>query len=162
MAMSKRITFWTTFVRLTNLYYPDKEWKGEGGGGSDLTSFENRVFRPPKMVQKIIFRRSDKNKSCYKLNFEWFWAKKVKFWMKLTIWGGVSDLTPSPRRSCGNQNPPKSRWRRGPKGGPHKIKSAQNYYLGIVKKFQINRISHFLTVDFQKMEVRSDPPPRPE
>ena len=43
-------------------------------------------------------------------------------------------------------------------GGPQKTKSAQNYYLGIVKKFQNNRISHFLTVDFQKMEVRSDPP----
>ena len=33
-------------------------------GGSDLTNFENRVFRPPKMVQNIIFRRSDENKSC--------------------------------------------------------------------------------------------------
>ena len=33
-------------------------------GGSDLTPFENQVFRPPKVVQKVIFQRSHKNKSC--------------------------------------------------------------------------------------------------
>ena len=38
---------------------------------------------------------------------------------------------------------PKIQWRRGPKGGPYKIKSAQNKYLGVFKKFQNNCISHF-------------------
>ena len=35
-------------------------------------------------------------------------------------------------------------------GGTHKTKSAQNYYLGIVAKFQTNRLSHFLTAEAQK------------
>ena len=42
------------------------------------------------------------------------------------------------------------KWGLGVLEGSPKTKYAQNYYLGIVKKFQNNRISHFLPVDFQK------------
>ena len=76
--------------------------------------------------------------------------------------GTVVDSDPPHGMCCPNQKVPKSQWRRGRKGGTHKIKSAQNYYLGIVKKFQNNEISHFLTVDFQKNGGQIWPPPRPE
>ena len=59
-------------------------------------------------------------------------------------WGVRSD-PPPPRMRCGFQN---GGW--GVLEGSPKTKYAQNYYLGIVKKFQNNRISHFLTVHFQK------------
>ena len=69
----RKITFWTTFVRPTYLYYSYIEWKGRG---SDMTTFLNWVFRLPKVVQKFIFRCYELSKSYRKLIFEWSWAKK--------------------------------------------------------------------------------------
>ena len=53
---------------------------------------------------------------------------------------------------------PKSRRRRGPKGSSHITKSAQNNYLGLAKKFENNRLSHFLTVLAQKFGGPIRPP----
>ena len=53
-------------------------------------------------------------------------------------WG--SDLTPPPHRMCW----PKQNGGLGVLGGTPKTKYAQNNYLGKVKKFQNNRLSHFL------------------
>ena len=64
-------------------------------------------------------------------------------------WG--SYLTPLPRHECGAaKKSSKKVGEGGVLGGHQKTKSAQKYYLGIVKKFQINRISRFLAVGFQK------------
>ena len=74
--------------------------------------------------------------------------------------GGGSGLTPPPPPECVAE--PKIRQKIGEGEilrGPHK-KSAHKYYLGIVKKFQNNRISHFLIVDFLK-KWRSDLNPLP-
>ena len=57
-------------------------YRVKGREGSDLTTFEYWVFRPLKMVQKVIFPRSELNKNCCKLNFEWFWPRQVHFGMK--------------------------------------------------------------------------------
>ena len=62
----------------------------------------------------------------------------------MTIWDGGSDLTLPARNVLSEEKVPKSRWRRGPRGSPQITKSAQNKYLGKVKKFQNNRLSHFL------------------
>ena len=58
--------------------------------------------------------------------------------MKTGDLGGGSDLTPHPtpeRNVLDLEN--------GGFGGPPKTKSVQKNYLGIVKKFQNNRLSHF-------------------
>ena len=60
-------------------------------------------------------------------------------------WGVRSD--PPPRMECVGRS------KTGGLGGPRgtlRIKSVQNNYLGIVAKFQNNRLSHFLMVAVQK------------
>ena len=76
----RKITFWTTFVRPKTYLIPIFAlYRVTVREGSDLTTFENRTFRHPKVVQNVLFRRYELNKSCWKFNFEWFWSKSP-FW----------------------------------------------------------------------------------
>ena len=49
---------------------------------------------------------------------------------------------------------------RGVLGGPPKTENVQKNYLGIVKKFQNNGLSHFLMVEVQKFRGQIWPPVR--
>ena len=109
---------------------------------------------------------------CSKKYFAVFWAKQklldIKFWVILTIkvhfWMKTDDLRgvrsdPSRPECVAEKKLSENSVKEVSEWKFFKTKKVQNYNLRKVKKFQSNRISHFLTVDFQKMEVRSDPPP---
>ena len=157
--------FCTANLLTVYLYLPCIGWTG--GGGSDLTTFENRTFRHSKVVKKVIFWHCHENKRCWKLNFEQFWSKKSTFGWKLKIWGVGSDLIAPPPPECFER---KNILQKVGEGGVKMTnfdnkkwqiltKNVRNYYSGKVKKFQNSRMRHFLAVYVQKMEVRYDPAP---
>ena len=85
---------------------------------SDLNTFKKSNFRHPKVVRKGIVSTSSwkqifrKNKCFWKVKFEWFWPKSP-FWDDNWRFEVGVKSNPSHRIYSGNQNPPKSRWRRG-------------------------------------------------
>ena len=73
------------------------------------------------------------------------------------VWG--SDLT-LPARNVLSEKKFQKVGDGGVLGDPHTTKNAQNNYLGKVKKFQNNRLSHFLMVEVQNSWWSDVTPPR--
>ena len=109
MAMSKSHFldhFCTTNLLSVFLYYPYIEWKG---GGKIWSLLKIEFSDLQKWSKKWFFWRSEPNKICKKLQFEWFWPKKSTFGWKLMIWGeGVRSALSPARMCCGKKSSQKS------------------------------------------------------
>ena len=135
--------FWTTkdLLYIAYLpYLPNIGWPCGGGqiwplykiGLSDTQKGSNKWFFGvliwTKVARNLILMNCDLKSPS--------WDKNWRFGMGGQIW--------PPPHECVGRSKTGGGW--GVIGVPPKTKNVQNYYVGIVKKFQNNRLSHFLMV----------------